>query len=47
MAKGAEKRVANNIASVNEGIVEAYKPYYEKFTELQSALRAYARSEFQ
>ncbi|PSO19534.1 hypothetical protein C7G42_14895 [Bradyrhizobium sp. MOS003] len=47
IAKGAHKRLNKDIAGLNDGQAEAYRPYMEKRENLLSALGKYAREELQ
>jgi hypothetical protein len=47
MTTAGEKRIANKLDQVNDGLLDAYKPYVEKRDGLLTALKEFARSEFQ
>jgi len=42
-----QKRLAGNVTQVNDGLEEAYKPYWQKRDALMDALKQFAREEFQ
>ncbi len=46
MLEAGQRRVAGDIANVNDGGVEAHRPYYAKHLELLDTLAKYAASEF-
>jgi hypothetical protein len=47
MFSAANKRLANDIASMNEGVMTAYAPYARKLKDVMKQLQEFGRREFQ
>jgi hypothetical protein len=47
ITKGAKKRLLGDIASINDGLDAAYKPYLDCLRAFAADVRTYAKQEFE